>query len=68
MAIHSFNSSLDIRDFDVETEDQARFISAAEAHGELNVGACRGLALALLLQTVFMIFGCLCWQIWKMLR
>jgi hypothetical protein len=68
MAVHYFNSSLDITDFDVETEDHSRFITAAEANGELNVGAFRGLAFGLLLQTVLTIFGCLCWQIWKMLR
>jgi len=64
MAERIIESPLAFPNFSVDSEDQARTFSAAR-DGEIDVGAFRGLAFALLIQTVLTILGCLGWEIWR---
>lgn len=71
MAVHTFDSSIDIFDSVAEpVVDSSRRVSSLGPDGapEINLGAFRGLAFALVLETVLVIFGSLAWQIWHVLR
>lgn len=71
MAVHTFDSSIDGFDSVVEpVVDRSRCVSSPDADGapEINLGAFRGLAFALILETVLVIFVSLAWQIWHVLR
>jgi hypothetical protein len=64
MAVRSIDSPLNVSDYFATSDDQTT-ISGADPNGEINMGAFRGLAFALLLQTVLIILGCLGWEIFR---
>lgn len=71
MAVRAFDSSIDLLDTIAEPiVDPSRRVSSAGADGtpEINLGAFRGLAFALVFETVLVVLGSLAWQIWQVLR
>ncbi len=67
MAVHSIESPIDFANFTTAAEEQVQDRTISATGDEINVGAFRGLAFALLLQTVLTILGCLSWEIWRSL-
>ena len=70
MAVHTI-SSIDLPDFTAQpTIHPSRSGSGVDPDGspEINLGAFRGLAFALIFETVLVILGSLAWQIFRALR
>jgi hypothetical protein len=67
MAVRYLDISLDLPDSAEEVNDPSRAVSGTHPDGtpEFNVGAFRGLAFALLFETVLVILGSLAWQIFR---
>lgn len=67
MAVHTFESSLHFSDFTAEPADHPRTVSEIGPDGSpiTNLGAFRGLAFALIFETVFVILASLAWQVWR---
>jgi hypothetical protein len=71
MAVRTSPSALDLLDATGEPlVDPSRRVSSIGADGvpEINLGAFRGLAFALIFQTVLFLLGGLAWQIFRALR
>jgi hypothetical protein len=71
MAVQIANSPNDVPDLAAEPlVDSSRTVSGTCSDGspEINLGAFRGLAFALLFETVFVILGTLAWHIFLALR
>lgn len=71
MAVRMLASPIDFPDTAVEPiADRSRSISGLGPDGapEINLGAFRGLAFALVFETVLVIFGALAWQIFRALH
>jgi hypothetical protein len=71
MAVHTIDSSIDLPDFASElTIDPSRTVSGTNPDGspEINLGAFRGLAFALIFETVLVILGSLAWQVFRAFR
>lgn len=67
MAMHYAEASIHIPDFSDETSEPLRTVSGLDpdATPTFHVGAFRGLAFALLFETVLVILGSLAWQIFR---
>jgi hypothetical protein len=68
MAVHSVDSPLDFANFAAEPlVDSSRSVSGVSPDGtpEINLGAFRGLAFALIFETVLVILGSLAWQVFR---
>lgn len=70
MAVHTVESPLDFSDFTTEQLDHSRTVSGVSPDGtpEINLGAFRGLAFALIFQAVLFLLGGLAWQVFRALR
>ncbi len=71
MAVRIVASPIDFPGTRVESiRDQSRRVSGLAPDGgpEINLGAFRGLAFALVFETVLVIFGALAWQIFRALH
>ncbi len=64
MAVHYIEIPIDVQD--LTADDQSH--THADGSEEINLGAFRGLAFALLFETVLVILGSLGWEIWRVLR
>jgi hypothetical protein len=64
MAVHTVESPLDFSDFTSQSTDSVPDINP-DGSPEINLGAFRGLAFALILETVLVIFGALAWQTFR---
>jgi hypothetical protein len=67
MAVHYIETSLNVQDFTAEDESSALPASHPGA-GEINLGAFRGLAFALIFQTVLIALGAVVWAVVRLLR
>jgi hypothetical protein len=67
MAVHTVESPLDFSDFTTEPVDHSGIVSGVSPDGtpEINLGAFRGLAFALVFETVLVIFEALAWQVFR---
>jgi hypothetical protein len=68
MTVHFFESPLDFQDFAAEPlVDPSHTVSGAHLDGlaEVNLGAFRGLAFALIFEIVFVILGGLAWHVFR---
>ena len=71
MAVHVIDSSIDLHDFAAEPGiDTTGTVAGTNPDGvpEINLGAFRGLAFALIFETVLVILGSLAWQIFRTYR
>ncbi|HEY1500174.1 MAG TPA: hypothetical protein VGF88_11400 [Acidobacteriaceae bacterium] len=70
MAVRYLQIPLDLANSTGEFDDPSDAVSGAHFDGspEINVGAFRGLAFALIFETVLVILGSLAWQIIHTLR
>jgi hypothetical protein len=64
MAVTYFDSSLNVPDF---TADQDERTASVSSGSEINLGAFRGLAIALILETTLVALGGLVWHLLRML-
>ena len=68
MAAHYIETRIDLHDF-ADQERSRDF--PADAHApteEVNLGAFRGLAFALVIETAMVILGSLGWELWRILH
>jgi hypothetical protein len=67
MANHSIEASIDLQDF---TGDNliAAPADASDGAGEINLGAFRGLAFALIFETVLVALGGVVWQLLRFIH
>ncbi len=71
MAVHTIQSAIDILDATGEPlVDPSRCVSSVGPDGapEINLGAFRGLAFALIFQAVLFLLGDVAWQVFRSLR
>jgi hypothetical protein len=70
MAVRYIEAAFDIPDSAKPVVDPSRTVSGTDPNGtpEINLGAFRGLAFALLFETVVLILGSRAWQIFRALR
>jgi hypothetical protein len=65
MAGHSIHVPLEIPDRATHVEPDVDSLYGSD---EINLGAFRGLAFALIFETLLVIFGSLGWELWRLLR
>lgn len=70
MAVHTIHSPIEVLDPTGEPIFDSRRVSSLSPDGapEISLGAFRGLAFALIFETVLVLLGGLAWQIFRALR
>jgi inner membrane protein involved in colicin E2 resistance len=68
MAVHYIEIPLDLQDFTGETLAPAAADVACSRADEINIGAFRGLAFALIFETVLVSLGGVLWQLLRMIH
>ena len=72
MAVHSIEAPIVDQEFDQDFADYGDAIASRPDHpasgGEINLGAFRGLAYALVIETTLVILGSAGWLLWHILR